>query len=204
MNILKRILLWLWRIVKWFFDGWLLWLFITVILTTFFCFKNYYLIIGNGLQLIGVVTIVIGINSKIRLFNKISPFNHYLSYFKKFPSFKPKTITTNVEEGVFALSGSDARFRIKRRPDESFQDIIKYIDDVALEINHEISDMKRKINSQMESLNTKLSDTEQKINTHINQIEQTLKSSSTSNIDLELFGAGCIAAGLIFSILGSL
>lgn len=201
MTYLKRLLYWFKSILIWIFDGKLFWTFI-FLLVVFSFFKSKYVYFGTGLQLLGIATIIIGINNKIKIFNKESPLKFHFKYFSRFPSFKPKNIELNISDVLQATDLSNAYIiQHAKKPDQTFIDLIRYIDEENIYISNQISGIRTDLDDQINRLKKQLSDQKQEIESNIYNVERKLEFSSTSDISLELFGAGCIAAGLIFSIL---
>lgn len=201
MTYLKRLLIWLKSIFIWIYDGKLFWTFICLLIVFSF-FKSGYAYFGTSLQLLGIVTIVIGINNKVKLFNKESPLKFHFKYFSRFPSFKPKSIDLNISDLLQLTDISDAYLiQHAKKPDQTFTDFIRYIDEENMYLSNQISALRTDLHDQIIGLTKRLSDQKQEIESSISNVERKLKFSSTSDISLELFGAGCIAAGLVFSIL---
>jgi hypothetical protein len=148
------------------------------------------------------MTIVIGINRKIRLFNQENPLKYHMSYFKRFPSLKPKNIVLNISDCIHASSTANATIiRGIRKPDQTFVDITRFIDEELGQINQQISNTRTELQDQINGLTKQLNDQRQQIDSNINDLDVKLVLSNTSDISLELFGAASIGAGLIFSIL---
>lgn len=204
MNYLKRLPIWLKMVLLWFYDGKLFWIFICMVVVFSFLPCGY-IYFGTGLQLLGIITIFKGINNKIKLFTKEDPVKYHLKYFVRFPSFKGRTINLNISDvlQLSTISNLDLIQR-SRKPDPTFIDIIRYIDEEVTHINHQISTIRTNLDDQINVLTKQLKEQKQQIDTNINNVEKILELSNTSDISLELFGAGCIAAGLIFSVLPSL
>ncbi len=201
MNYLKRLPIWLKMVLLWFYDGKLLWIYICMVLVFSFLPRGY-IYFGTCLQLLGIITIVIGINNKIKLFTGENPIKYHLKYFVRFPSLKGRTINLNISDSLqlSSIANIDLIQRA-RKPEQTFSDIIRYIDEEVIHINHQISTIRTDLNDQINVLTKKLNDQKQQIDTNINNVEKIIELSNTSDISLELFGAGCIAAGIIFSIL---
>jgi hypothetical protein len=204
MNYLKRLPIWLKQVLLWFYEGKLFWIFICIV-ALFAFLPCGYIYFGTGLQLLGIITIVKGINSKIKIFKSENPVKYHLKYFVRFPSFKGRTINASISESVVAqdISNADLIQRAKK-PEQTFIDLIRYIDEEVIHINHQISTLRTNLDDQINDLTKKLGEQKQQIDTNINNVEKKIEMSNTSDISLELFGAGCIAAGLIFSILPSI
>lgn len=209
MNYLKKILhclrsyiIWLKNIAIWSWDGRLFWGYVTLIILLAVFFNSYYSLIGNVLQLGGVITIVVGINNKIKLFNNESPFKYHLKYFNRFPRLKPKVrvgnMSANFSVGLSMTAKLTARFK---NPEQSYADIIRYLDQELSQIKQQISGTEKELKNQIINLTKQFEDQRQKLDSNIKQVDEKLELSNTSDIRLELFGAACIAAGLIFSIL---
>jgi hypothetical protein len=203
MNYLKRLPIWLKMVLLWFCEGKLFWTYICMVLVFSF-FPYGYIYFGTGLQLLGIIAIVIGINNKIKLFTRENPVKYHLKYFARFPSFKGRTINVNISDllQLQSISNVDLIQRA-RKPEQTFNDLIRYIDEEVIHINHQISTLRTNLDDQINILTKKLNDQKQQIDANINNVEKIIELSNTSDISLELFGAGCITAGLIFSILPS-
>jgi hypothetical protein len=201
MTYLKRLFSWFKNILIWIYDGKLFWIFLCLLIVSSI-FKCGYAYFGTGLQLLGIVTIVIGINNKVKLFNKESPLKFHFKYFSRFPSFKPKNINLNISD-VMQLTDMQDAYLIQhaKKPDQTFADLIRYIDEENQFLGNQISDIRTDLHDQINVLKKQIFDLKQEIESNINKVERKLEFSSTADISLELFGAGCIAAGLIFSIL---
>ena len=201
MNYLKRLPIWLKQVLLWLYEGKLFWTYICMVALFAFlpCGHIYF---GTGLQLLGIITIVIGINNKIKLFTRENPVKYHLKYFVRFPSFKGRTINVNISDllQLQSISNVDIIQRA-RKPDQTFIDLIRYIDEEVKHLNYQISSLRTNLDEQISVLTKKLSDQKQQIDADLNNVEKRIELSNTSDISLELFGAGCIAAGLIFSIL---
>jgi len=204
MNYLKRVPIWLKMVIKWLYEGKLFWTFILmiVVISILPCGHIYF---GTGLQLLGMIIIVIGINNKIRLFTKESPIKYHFKYFGRFPSFMPRIHNLNISDSVVAQSIESIDISQRaRKPEQTYEDLIRYIDEEVKYINHQISSIRTNLNEQIIDLTKKLNEQKQQIDANINNVEKIIELSNTSDISLELFGAACIAAGLIFSILPSI
>ena len=88
-----------------------------------------------------------------------------------------------------------------KKPDQTFTDVIRYIDEEVLYLNQHISSIRTEFYDQIKGLTKQINDQRQQIDSNINNVEKKLEFSNTSDLRLELFGAGCIATGLIFTIL---
>lgn len=204
MNYLKRLPIWLKMVILWLWEGKLFWIFICMVVL--FSFLPWgYIYFGTGLQLLGIITIVIGIYNKIVLFTKENPVKYHLKYFNRFPSFKVKNINVNMSDSIQLQDICNAHIiQRAKKPEQTFIDLIRYIDEEVIHLNHQISTLRTNLDDQINVLTKKLNDQKQQIDSNINNVEKIIELSNTSDISLELFGAGCIAAGLIFSILPSL
>jgi hypothetical protein len=205
MKYLKRIFEWVqilinWfgNLAKWFYSGKKFWFFIILIIGLI-PFTRLYEYFGVGLQLFGIIAIVIGINKKINFFNHESSIKYH---FKGFPRLKPKHHIVNLSGTIHATSSASATLtKGIRKPDQSFLDIIRYIDENLNQLTQQISNTKTDFNNQITVLTKQLNDHKQQLDSSIAEVEKKLVVSNTSDISLELFGAGCLAAGLLFSIL---
>jgi len=200
-NWFIRLYDWFKRLLKWFYDGYLFWTYFLMIIVLYH-FTHFYLYFGTILQLFGIVIIVYGINKKIKLFNNEKPLKYHLKYFLRIPSFNAKQHVKNLSSSVhLSMSATGNLTSGVRRPDQSYADIIRYVDEELLKINKQILKIKIELNNQITDLTKQLNDNRKQLESNINAVEKKLVYSNTSDISLELFGAGCIAAGLIFSIL---
>jgi hypothetical protein len=201
MKFLKNFYDWAKRVVKWIRCGWLFWLYILLIVVLSFL-KCFYVYTGVLLQLLGIVTILIGINNKIRLFNNIKPLKFHFGYFSQFPHWKVKDVKVQIAGISTATSICDATIRsATKKPDNSFADIIRYIDEKFEVFYNDLSSTRTEIYNDLNLLSKKITNQQQLVDAKINTIENKLITSNISGVSLELFGAACVAAGLVFSIL---
>ncbi len=201
MKFINRGLNWLKRLSIWFYKGIYFWLYLTLIIGLSF-YSNLYSYFGIVLQFIGIITIVLGINKKIRFFNNENPIKYHLKYFNRLPGFKPKHRVLNMSATIHGHSSMNAELTEGiRKPDHSFSDIIRYIEEKDDQITKRILTTKTDYNDQITELKQLLISQQQQSNSKITEVEKKLVGSNTSDISLELFGSGCIAAGLVFSIL---
>jgi len=200
VNNFKSIFNWFKEFGSWICYGKLLWIYLFLVVAFSF-FNRLYLYFGTGLQLLGIITIVIGINNKIKLFRKENPLKQFSKYFARFPSLKTKPILLNISDSIQAVSLENAIIiRGVKKPDQSFADIIRYIDEKQMQTNEHISNLRMELNNQINNITKELNDQRQQLDSNIIEVGKKLELSSISDISLELFGAGCIAAGLVFSI----
>jgi hypothetical protein len=190
MKLKNELFDWLKRMFIWLKKGKLFWCYLGLIVI-FLLFQSLYLYFGVILQLIGIVIIVLGINKKIRLFNNENPLKHHLGYFAQIPCWRVKDIKLNISGISTASSITDATIRTGvRKPDTNIVDVIRYIDEKTMQINQDISDIRSDFSEHIDRLSKKVDHQREQLNLSIQNIERKLIISSTSDISLELFGAG--------------
>ena len=199
---LNTLINWFKRTCIWFWHGLLFWIYLILLLIILTFGKPYYSIIGNVLQFIGVIIIFIGINKKIKFFNNQTPWQFYSEYFKKFPRINPKIQLGNLRINIQATSSLEAKATKEiKKPEENFTDVIRYLEEELLKLHESLTKAKQEFQDDIVELRGKVTIMSQQTDSKIKNVETKLLFSNISNINWELFGAGCIGAGLIFSIL---
>lgn len=201
----QQFLIWLKNIALWSWRGRLLWIFlIAIVFLAIYCKKSSYSLIGNILQLFGAIMILYGIYRKIGFFNNQTLFSLHLKYFKEFPRLRPRNYVLEIHDAIHISTSANAVLTSAiNRPEESLADLTRYIDEKFKELNETILKNEKAFQKQVDLLNAGIYKQNNELSSKITVVEDKFKKSSVSDIDKELFGTGCLIAGLIFSIISS-
>jgi len=196
------------RLLKWICEGKYIWLYIFIIFLIFPIIKiplgvEKQLIIksyGLILQLIGTLTIVASLGTKLFLFNKHGITRLLKEYFKSFP-WPYKSINNDVQANVdsiklkFEING----VRPKVEPKHNFEDIIKFINQEINYLESKIFQENEKNHKEIKELKSNFIDLKSSNDNKIEQNKKLILDSSISNIWLDLFGIGLIILGLVLA-----
>lgn len=153
---------------------------------------------GLLLQLVGILTIVVGISNKLKIFKNRSLFAYAIDYFKSFNVFK-KTKTVYSSGTVKISSSLTGKLIDGSDPKHEFEDIIRYIKENVKRLDDRISSVGIKSNERHEALKKSLASFKEQTNYDFKEIKNTIQESNVKDIGLEIFGVACLIYGLILS-----
>ncbi len=152
---------------------------------------------GWLLEVLGVSTLVIGLNKKLKFFGKVGLWGHVVAFFREIPLFR---YNSNQNESI----SSSIQFGFDAK------DIPSFTPNAEASLNERVDSLEieiQRINaasfSQAQSLKKTLDELRQEYTEKINLTDRKLNELKRSNIDLqtegfglELFGICCVLFGL--------
>jgi hypothetical protein len=196
------------RFKNWIVEGKYLYIFLTLlilplILRKFEINETGIKIYGLFLQILGALPLILSLIDKSLLFGKDPFLKSLIKYFSRFPGkLNRKAENSNASSSGITITAFDPR--VKLTPNESFEDIIRYLEE---EINY----LEERISHDYDELNKKIYDLTKKIESHdrsikknLNELEVKIQTTNVSNVGRDYFGIFTLVYGIILATIPEL
>lgn len=161
--------------------------------------KVFFIYFGLSLQIFGLITLLLGLNSKIVLFTSSNPLKYHFSYFGRFPGFKSKNITSQIQSTTTTTTTTEADLKQQISEDANIEIKITYILQELQKLNDSINRQKKLHNSDITKLTRIFNDYKDDTELKLDNLHRTLEDINVGSVDLELFGIFCFFLGILLS-----
>lgn len=159
--------------------------------------------IGLVLELLGLITVALGLKGKRKLFEKPSFVEQVISWWRQRPAWKPVTINACVASAQANFTCSAKASFWHGSIDESVESRLAALENNLLSIRNEVQLIEQEANSKHRKLVQEIENERQTRNASIFEISTRLENLAAKDISFEALGVYWLFLGLVFSSLPS-
>ena len=159
---------------------------------------------GLALELLGIVTVAIGLKGKRELFKKPSFIEHIKNWWNQRPKWKSVAHTISLSSAAFSLSGGSAKISIWHGPqDATVESRLESVEKNLLFIRDELKDIERDANTKHSKVVKEIESERHTRESSMQEIRTRLEDLAARDISFEALGVYWLFCGLVFSSLPS-
>lgn len=201
----KRLLLWSRWVAAWLWEPKLLWLTLMTIVTSGYlvfgpiCNESTIRLTGLGLQILGMITVIIGIRSTGELFGRPTLIEAAKAWGKRYPSYQPRIVSTSfTAKGTGSISARSA-VRAGLPPSPTLEDRVRTAERNIEFLRQEISEAQEKIDETERKLTTEMNAERGKSHEELNQVKKKLEEAHTGGLYVATMGITWLFIGVCLS-----
>jgi hypothetical protein len=205
---MTRLLNWLSRFVRWFFEPRTFWLcaFVIAAVCTFAIalpkpLEDDIRYAGLALQLLGVATVMRGLRDRGRLFDKPPIVTSIKAWLSTFPPYSPKSVTLSASGSATASATATMTavvwraYRDGDTIDERFLALARNLDTVR----QELSDASTRLSNQVGSVQEALRGEQSSRTVAIDRLSRKLTDLGSGTLHIELIGIVWLVSGIVLA-----
>lgn len=203
---LKKLLIWLKNIGRWLAiarDAWAALLVVAISLGVIFVFGSSeaaFRWTGMVLQLLGIGTVIWGIQETRMLFGKPSFFLAARQWLSSFPSYNGRTITASMEGNLPALTGEmHGTVSSKLDSDASVEERLAFLQNSIERLDQRIEQTEQRIEKVKQEHATALNNERQDRTKEVKSLRNKLEVAETGGLHISAMGALWLLVGVIMT-----